>query len=202
MTTSDAPQAPEKKTDPQEEHRWLQRLVGAWTFDGVATTGPGQPPDTFTGREHVRSLGDLWVLAEGEGETPGGIEQSVMTLGYDAQQGRYVGTWIGSMMAHLWVYDGILDAAARVLTLEAEGPSMAGDGTMATYRDVIELKDDDHRGADSARAGRRWDVAAVHDLGLSTDDVVARLSRTPRRPLRAVLDGRGADDDARGDHYD
>ncbi len=32
-----------------------------------------------------------------------------------------------------------------MLTLEAEGPSMAGDGQMATYRDVIELKSDDHR---------------------------------------------------------
>ena len=146
MTTRDAPQVPMTETEAQEHHRWLQKLVGAWTFAGEATTGPGRPLETFTGREHVRSLGDLWVLAEGEGETPdGGIERSVMTLGYDTQKARYVGTWIGSMMTHLWVYDGALDAAGRVLTLEAEGPSMAGDGTMATYRDVIEFKDDDHR---------------------------------------------------------
>ena len=146
MTTRDAPQVPVPTTEPHEEHRWLQKLIGAWTFAGEAMMGPGQPLETFTGREHVRSLGDLWVLAEGEGETPdGGIDRSLMTLGYDAQQARYVGTWIGSMMTHLWVYDGALDAARRVLTLEAEGPSMAGDGTMATYRDVIELKDDDHR---------------------------------------------------------
>jgi hypothetical protein len=146
MTTRDAPQVPMTTTEPQEEHRWLQQLIGAWTFDGEAMMGPDQPSETFTGREHVRSLGDLWVLAEGEGETPdGGIDRSLMTLGYDAQKARYVGTWIGSMMTHLWVYDGALDAARRVLTLEAEGPSMAGDGTMATYRDVIELTDDDHR---------------------------------------------------------
>jgi hypothetical protein len=146
MTTSDAPQMPMTQPEPQEEHRWLQTLIGEWTFDGEATMGPDQPAETFTGRERVRSLGDLWVLAEGEGEMPGGgIDRSVMTLGYDAHKGRYVGTWIGSMMTHLWVYDGALDAARRVLTLEAEGPSMAGDGTMATYRDVIELKDDDHR---------------------------------------------------------
>jgi hypothetical protein len=133
-------------TEPHEEHRWLQRLVGEWTFDGEATMGPDQPVETFTGREHVRSLGGLWVLAEGEGESPdGSIDRSVMTLGYDPQTARYVGTWIGSMMTHLWVYDGVLDAAGRVLTLEAEGPSMAGDGTMAMYRDVIELQDDDHR---------------------------------------------------------
>ena len=146
MTTSDAPQVPVTKTEPREEHRWLQKLVGEWTFDGEATAAPGQPPETFTGSERVRPLGELWVLAEGEGESPGGgIDRSVMTLGYDAQKGRYVGTWIGSMMTHLWVYDGALDAHRRVLTLEAEGPSMAGDGQMATYRDVIELKSGDHR---------------------------------------------------------
>jgi hypothetical protein len=32
-----------------------------------------------------------------------------------------------------------------VLTLNAEGPSMAGDGKMAKYKDVIEVKSDDHR---------------------------------------------------------
>ncbi len=49
------------------------------------------------------------------------------------------------MMTHLWVYDGALDAAQRVLTLDAEGPSMAAEGKMAKYKDVIEFKSDDHR---------------------------------------------------------
>jgi hypothetical protein len=56
-----------------------------------------------------------------------------------------VGTWIGSMMTHLWIYEGKLDADKRVLTLEAEGPAMADDGTMASYRDVIEVVSNDHR---------------------------------------------------------
>jgi hypothetical protein len=56
-----------------------------------------------------------------------------------------VGTWIGSMMTHLWVYDGALDGAERVLALESDGPSMAGDGSMARYRDAIEVGSDDHR---------------------------------------------------------
>ena len=132
--------------EPQAEHRWLQKLVGEWTFDVEAMMEPGQPPETFTGTERVRSLGDLWFLAEGEGEMPGGgTATTLMTLGFDPQRMRFVGTWIGSMMTHLWVYDGALDADRRVLTLEAEGPGMAGDGRMATYRDVIELKSDNHR---------------------------------------------------------
>ena len=77
---------------------------------------------------------------------PGGAPATmIMTLGYDPQAKRFVGTWIGSMMTNLWVYDGALDATERVLALESEGPSMAGDGTMARYRDAIEIRDDDHR---------------------------------------------------------
>jgi uncharacterized protein DUF1579 len=46
-----------------------------------------------------------------------------MTLGYDPEKKQYVGTWVGSMMSYLWVYDGSLDAEEKVLTLNAEGPS-------------------------------------------------------------------------------
>jgi hypothetical protein len=146
MTTSETQQQATMKTEPQKEHRWLQKLVGEWTYEAEATMEPGKPPENFKGTESVRSLGGLWMLAEGQGEMPGGgTATTVMTLGYDPQKKRYVGTWIGSMMTHLWVYDGALDLAERVLTLEAEGPHMAVEGRMAKYKDVIELKSDDHR---------------------------------------------------------
>jgi hypothetical protein len=136
----------EMKIEPQKEHEWLHRLVGEWTCEAEATMEPGKPPEKSSGTESVRLLGGLWILAEGQGEMPGGGHATMMmTLGYDPQRKRYVGTWIGSMMTHLWVYDGSLDAAEKVLTLDAEGPSMAGDGTMAQYRDVIEFKSADHR---------------------------------------------------------
>lgn len=132
------------KVEPQKEHEWLQALVGEWTME----CGPmpeGAPPAT-PWTETVRSLHGIWILAEGQGETPGGTAATtVMTLGYDPQKKRFVGTWIGSMMTHLWVYDGALDATGKILTLESEGPDMAGEGKMAKYRDVIELKSHDHR---------------------------------------------------------
>jgi Protein of unknown function (DUF1579) len=134
------------KAEPQKEHQWLQKLVGEWRYEGEATMEPGQPPSKFEGSESVRSLGGLWILAEGQGEMPGcGAATTLLTLGYDPQRRRYVGTWIGSMMTHLWLYDGALDAAGRVLTLNAEGPSMAAEGKIARYKDVIEFKSDDQR---------------------------------------------------------
>jgi Protein of unknown function (DUF1579) len=134
------------KSQPQKQHEWLQKLVGEWTYEADCTMGPDQPPEKFKGSESVRSLGGVWVLCEGRGEMPdGGMATTLMTLGYDRQKKRYVGTWIGSMMTHLWVYDGALDAAEKVLTLDTEGPDFAAKGKMAQYKDVIEFKNDDHR---------------------------------------------------------
>jgi len=135
------------KAEPQKEHRWLDRFIGDWNVEGQARMGPGQPVATFKGKERVHSLGGLWIVAEGEGEMPGGgTATSLMTLGYDSANRHYIGTWIGSMMSHLWVYDGKLDAAERVLTLDAVGPSFGtgsgADAKLAKYQDITEFKED------------------------------------------------------------
>ncbi len=146
MTTQEAPPQAMKKAEPQREHAWLQKLVGEWTYEMEAPMEPGQSPTKLTGMEHVRSLEGLWVLAEGQGDMPGfGMGTTMVTLGYDPQKGRYVGTFLGSTMTYLWVYDGELDAAERALTLNCEGPSFEVEGKMAKYKDVIEFQDDDHR---------------------------------------------------------
>ncbi|MGH8579053.1 MAG: DUF1579 family protein [Gammaproteobacteria bacterium] len=60
------------KTEPQQEHQWLQQLVGEWTYEPECSVGPEKPPERFKGMESVRSLGGLWVLYEGRAEMPGG----------------------------------------------------------------------------------------------------------------------------------
>jgi len=134
------------KAEPQKEHQWLHKLVGEWTSEGEANMEPGKPLEKFRSSESVRSLGGLWVLCESQGEMPGGgTATMLMTLGYDPQKQKFVGTWIGSMMTYLWVYEGSLDATQKILTLNAEGPAMAAEGKLVKYRDVIEFKSDDHR---------------------------------------------------------
>jgi len=131
--------------EPTSQHRWLLQLVGNWTFEGDADIAPGEPPFHSTGTQTVRALGDLWILAEGESEMPGGgLGRTIITLGYDSAQGRYLGTFVGSMMTHLWIYDGAFDDASQTLTLTAEGPAMDDSGGTATYQDIIELKSPDH----------------------------------------------------------
>lgn len=69
----------------------------------------------------------------------------MITLGFDPRKKQYVGSWMGSMMDHLWVYRGSLDASESVLTLDSEGPAMDGGEGMSRYRDIIEIKSGDHR---------------------------------------------------------
>lgn len=131
---------------PEKEHEWLQQLVGEWTYEHAMAPEPGKPIESFAGTETVRSLGGLWVVAEGRGDMPGGGTATMMlTLGYDPTRKRFVGTWIGSMMTQLWVYDGWLNEAANTLTLETEGPSFTEPGKLTRFREIIELKDRDTR---------------------------------------------------------
>jgi hypothetical protein len=104
--------------------------------------GPDYPGGKVEGAETVRSAGDLWIVAEGHNDEMGG---HMLTLGYDPKKQRFVGTWFGDRYAYLWVYDGQLDTAERVLTLDCEGPAMTEGGGMARYRDIHELRSDDER---------------------------------------------------------
>lgn len=130
------------KAEITEEHAWLRRLVGEWRYEV-----PGLDGGTLRGTETVRMLGEAWLVLEGRGEMPDGAQtQTLMTIGFDPSQRCFVGTWIGSMMNHLWVYrGGALDAAQRLLGLPAEGPSFEEPGKLVQYRDEIEIVGDDER---------------------------------------------------------
>jgi len=145
---------------PQDEHQWLQRLVGEWTSETGTSMQPGEPLIKLSGKETVRSLGGFWILCEAEGEMPGGgTTHSLMTLGYDPVKKKYVGSFVASMMSHLWIYhEGELDASGKVLTLSAVGPSFNDDGTSANYHDMIEIQGADQRqlSAEVQSADGKW----------------------------------------------
>ncbi len=133
-------------TKPQKEHEWLQKLVGEWTFEGEASMEPGMPSEEFTGTESVRPIGDLWIVAEARIDAPGMAPMiNVLTLGFDPQKGRFVGTFVASMMTYLWVYDGELDPNGRTLHLYSTGPTMGPSGKTVSFRESIEFVSDDER---------------------------------------------------------
>lgn len=145
--------------EPQKEHEWLQQLVGEWEYEHEASCAPDQPKQKFTGTDSVRSLGGLWVVCTGRGEMPGGgAAEVIMSLGYDPVKKRFVGTFIGSMMTNLWVYEGELDSAGTTLTLDTVGPRFDDPTKMIRYQDVIEIKSPDHRTLSSQMIGEdgKW----------------------------------------------
>jgi len=141
----DAPQPPK----PQKEHDWLQQLVGEWETESEVITEPGKPPVKSKGVESGRSIGGFWIQCENRGEAFGTPYTGILTLGYDAEKKKYVGTWIDTMLPRLWTYEGAVDAAGKILTLEAEGPT-GEPGKVGKFRDAIELKSKDHKVLTSA----------------------------------------------------
>jgi hypothetical protein len=142
------------KAEITDQHRWLQKLLGEWRYEHEAPAEGDTPAQKISGTERVRMLGDVWVLCEARGSMPDGQSvESLMTLGYDPQKNRFVGTWVGSMMNHLWVYDGELNAEATALSLPSQGPDFQTPGKYVQYKDVIEFKSNDHR------------VLTAHSLG-------------------------------------
>lgn len=134
-----------KFPDPQQEHEWLQQLVGDWTYEHTSDCQPGDTPQVFRGTQRTRALGKLWIIGDGTGNMPGGgAALSQLTLGFDPRTKRFVGTWVGSMMTHLWVYDGALDAERKTLMLDCEGPSFNDPNKLTKYKDIFTVLSPDH----------------------------------------------------------
>jgi uncharacterized protein YndB with AHSA1/START domain len=132
---------------PAPQHGWLSRMLGDWDVETEFAGAPGQPPTRATGVERVRPLGPFWVVGEMTGECPGGGGPSTMIvqMGFDPDRQRFTGSWVSSMMPHMFAYEGALDDSARVLTLDTTGPSCTGDGSTAQYRDTVEMVSETER---------------------------------------------------------
>lgn len=44
------------KAEPQQEHQWLDKLVGDWTYEIEATMEPGKPPQKLSATGKVLTL--------------------------------------------------------------------------------------------------------------------------------------------------
>lgn len=137
-----AQEAPKPST-PTKEHEWLRQFVGEWETEGESPEMPGQPAMKCKGTVKARMLGTLWLVLEPQNEVMGMQMNALQTIGYDPEKKKYHGTWVDSMINHLWRYDGTVDATGKILTLEADGPDFTQPGKTAKYRDLYEFKSAD-----------------------------------------------------------
>ncbi len=135
-----------KMRPPAKEHQWLQKLVGEWENEIEAQVEAEKPLQKTKGTETVRALGEYWTVSEMQGECPlAGPFTSFLTLGYDPDAQKIVGTWVDSLSSHLWRYEGTLDPAGNTLTLETEGPCPMAPEKLTRFREVLQLKGKDHK---------------------------------------------------------
>jgi hypothetical protein len=144
-------QEPPKMPKPEKEHEWLRQLEGEWVTDAEAQMAPGQPAMKCKGTDATRSLGGFWTVTEIKAEVFGTSMTGLLTIGYDPRKQKYVGTWVCSAEGKLWQYEGTV--SGKTLTLETEGPSPVDPTKTVKMRDVIELKDKDHKVMTSSALG-------------------------------------------------
>ena len=120
------------------DHEWLMQLVGRWETESHCDQQAEGAPESFVGHEVFRALGDVWVV----GEQDWGMSDSVrvlsmLTIGFDTAKGKYVGSWAGSPMTNLVVYEGTRED--DVLTLNTESADLSDPTRTAQYQDIIEI---------------------------------------------------------------
>jgi hypothetical protein len=125
------------------EQVFLRKLVGCW--EGVADATSSNP-ERAVWRENIHSVYDAWYVGEGHGAMPGGgSATTLLIVGFDRDRGKFVGSWVDTMMNHVWVYEGALDETGRTLVLETSGPDVAAPERTARYRERIAFEDGDNR---------------------------------------------------------
>lgn len=138
---------------PTKEHAWLHQLAGQWEADTEVWAEPGKPPLKLKSTENTRRIGGFWILSESEVIAPGMPYARALTLGYDPQKKKYVGTWVDANSTHIGTYEGAIDAAGKTLTLEGEMPSPFVPNKSVRVREVIELKSQDQKVATTSLQG-------------------------------------------------
>ena len=98
---------------------------------------------TIKGTESVRKVGDFWIVSEVKATLFDAPFTGVMTLGFDSQKKKYVGTWIDSMHSHLLHYDGTV-----------------ADKTLKRGRYRLVARAEDSTGARSNRLRRKFRIVA------------------------------------------
>ncbi|MDA8743706.1 DUF1579 domain-containing protein [Rubripirellula amarantea] len=129
--------------NPEPQHQWLKQFVGQWTSSSRTIASGEQPAMQCTGTMDSRMLGEFWIVNEISGDMDGTKFNAILTIGFDSDRKRYVGTWIDSMMNYMWHYEGDVEASGKKLVLIAEGPNVMAEGKTTKFRDSYEFNTPD-----------------------------------------------------------
>src|SRR5262245_36501725 len=121
---------------PGPEHEALKEMVGTW--DATINFGGQESKGTMV---YKMDLGNLWLIANFEGDFFGQKFQGKGADSYDAIKQKYVGVWIDSMTTIPMIMEGTYDKEKRTMTMAGEGRGM--DGKPVRTKSVTQMKDKD-----------------------------------------------------------
>lgn len=130
---------------PAAGHDALRQFAGEWTVAGEIVPASGQAPIPWLGTEQASIVGGFWLTSRMESSMTGMHVTGLTTIGYDPGSGTYVGTYVSSLDSILWSYTGKMDASGHRLVLETVGPSVLDPATTTTYRETLELIDENRK---------------------------------------------------------
>lgn len=122
------------------ELAWLEQVTGNWTYEAELMVDPNQPPMKGSGTESGRMDGNQAILK--------GRQESMtteFTIRFDPDTKTFSARFTASTMPEPWTYEGTLDEAGKILTLNSKGPSPQNPNEKANYRTFIEVSDENHK---------------------------------------------------------
>jgi len=129
---------------PGKEHELLKQFVGKWDVTGKFFMDPDQPPLEIKGTDTAKmDMNDFWLLGHFKGDFLGKPFEGRSVMGYSPTKKKYVGSWVDSMMPHLFVNEGDADEAGKVFTMIGDGFDPAT-GKPAKEKWVMQFKDADN----------------------------------------------------------
>lgn len=134
-------QDPKPEASKAAPHDFLKQFVGEWTCDSEAQMAPDQEPVKSKGAMSGSMIGSFWAVVVVKGEMMGQPFTGQGTFGYDPNRKKYIGTWVDSMMNHLWLYEGTVEG--NKLILPSDGPNPSDPSKPMKFRDTWEFKDKD-----------------------------------------------------------
>ena len=91
---------------PTAEHKLLAEHAGNWKIACKFYMDPTQPPMETQATERIEMVGDFWTVSRYETSMMGAPFVGSATLGYEPHTGKFISTWVDSMMPVLCTLSG------------------------------------------------------------------------------------------------
>ena len=99
-------QATPTMPQPTAEHRLLKDHAGTWKVACQFYMDPSQPPMEVEATERIDMIGEFWTVSRYESNMMGAPFSGSATMGYEPSSGKFVSTWVDSMMPVLCTFSG------------------------------------------------------------------------------------------------